>query len=1184
MKSRKQVLFALVLLTASSVWAQQFSGGSGTSNAPYQISSTVDLDRLATNVNNGTSYSGTYFVLTQDITYNTSTDAWNDATSTENNFTAIGTESQPFAGIFNGQNHTISGIRIYSNSYQGLFGNNSGTVRNVTIANTRITGNSYLGGIAGNNTGTIEYCRVMNDVMIHTAATSGIDYLGGIAGISASGTISHCVSSVQITEVSGVTSSAHYGGITGYGLGLSNNIAYGVNISANNLYYKAAIVGQMSVDNLTSLTNNYYINCSLIYTYNTPPTTTTSGIGRAWGTGYSWEDVTSGNGAVGVWAVTLADEYVTVTNPTTPTVSYNGTNYYKNGVTVTIGHVGRTARGYVFVEYRVTKDGTDPVETMAGTLSDSLYTFNMPNNHLTAATVYRVKWLGNGTEDSPYRILEREHLDTLAAHVNSGNDYNGKYFKLYTDIAYPHTSAWDDNNSTENNYTAIGYFYRPEEYRAFRGNLDGDTHTISGIRIYKDGVGGDDCNQGIFGCIEGGTIKNIILTDCRYTGYHTVGGIVAQMIGGKVSHCHVLSDVAIYAVDGDATDHGGVVGACSYNSGAIVEFCSSSARVTSSYTPNGNSFGGLVGNDGGNIRKNLVIGAIVDAVKYNNRNTYGAISGGVPSPGASTGTFDSNYYWGCTVGGVQNARNCGRGGVDIDGAKPCFRITCGENISTNAMTFTIPAHGNNVPETTYVFGTDQSEVWVYYNDVQHDANREAVLYVYRIDDNGDVYDTVDVTEGGSFHIWHSDISIALKGFNLVKTIEPNKWYAISSPMHDEVLNDPDEGISLYFENIANSTNLATGTYDLFRYDESNMTWENYKASPSINPNPTNDFTTLEVGRGYIYRIGGTSNATLRYRGVENSGDIYSIVHNSRPTRPYVPLDKNGGTKDANDDQLYGLNLIGNPYPHQVYYGTGINSTDLIMSFYYTLEPNGSWRIHLANENRPIGTYEAILVYASDPGLLTFTDNANAPSGKNSGSSLKFTVSDGTNEDVAYAVLGTANEKGMPKIAHMEAGLPSLSIRMGGNRYAMAAIEEETTELPLHFSGKTGKYTISVEAVENADYLHLIDLQTGNDIDLLSQSTYTFTQSGNNTSAQGDRFLVKFSNSQLPTFNSLFAYQSGDQTIITGTGALQVFDVMGRQLLSTEVDSSPFSLHRSQFPATGVYILRLDGQTQKIVIR
>ena len=916
-----------------------------------------------------------------------------------------------------------------------------------------------------------------------------------------------------------------------------------MNISANHLQYKAAIVGERSGDNLT---NNYYINCSLISTDPNNSFTITSDIGRAYLTGGNYhEDVTTNDGAVAVWAVTLADEYVTVTNPTTPTVSYNGTNYYKNGVTVTIGHDNRTARGYVFVEYRVTKDGTDPVETMAGTLSDGLYTFNMPNNHLTAAAVYRVEWLGNGTAESPYRILEREHLDTLAAHVNSGNAYYGKYFKLDADITYPHTSAWDNNNSTENNYVSIG-----TANHKFCGNFDGNYHTISGIRIYKDnlGVGGDFDNNGgrigIFGYINNATIEKIILTDCRYTGYNDVGGIVGQMQGGKVSHCHVLSDVVIYSLFSSASDHGGVVGTCNHQAGGIVEYCSSSAKVISRVVNNGGSnFGGLVGGGGGYVRNNLVIGATVDSA----RHWYGAISGSYEDQGY----YSNNYYRECTVAGLANARSRGTQGVNIDGTKPCFLITCGENISTNAMTFTIPAHGN-VPATTYVFSTDQSEVHVYYN-VLHDANREAVLTVSRIDDDGDVYRTDDVTEGGYFQMGYSDVSIALKGFN----IKPNKWYAISSPSHDD---------GETYESISSVSNLASGTYDMFRYNESTMTWENQKASDGI----AEGFSTLEAGRGYIYRFGGNDNVTLHYSGIDNAGAVQYEVTNTNS----VPND------------MRGFNLIGNPYPHQIYYGTAIPTTNLDDNYYYSLDPNGCWHIRSCNE--PIGIGEAVLVMADQTGThtVTFSDNANPPA-KNYCNSLKFTVSDGVDEDVAYAVIKPWSEEktGLPKIAHLDNELPSLSINMKNSNYAMAAIDAETSELPLHFSGKTGKYTISVEAMENAGYLHLIDLQTGNDIDLLSNPTYTFTQSGNNTSAQGDRFLVKFSqdNSQLSTLNSLFAYQSGDQTIITGTGALQVFDLMGRQIFSHEVNSQ-LSIPNSKFPGNGVYILRLGEKSQKIVIR
>ena len=1143
-------------LTATSAWAQTPPIGGISYNSDisaYEINTADKLKDLAVYVNGSGTYStggdsetnphncaGMVFKLSDDISISCTT-AWDNAASTEHNFNAIGNSTTSFAGTFDGQNHTISGIRIYkdgnssADSYQGLFGNNSGTIQNVVLANARITGYQYIGGIAGNNTGTIDSCKVLNDVNIHSVYLSDCQKHGGIAGAT-SGTISNCVSSVQITEVAGVTYSSNYGGITGYGQGLSNNFAYGVNIYAKNpTFYKAAIIGQSTVNDYT---NNYYIDCSLINI--STNATATAGIGRGGNNSTTDED----DGAKQVCKVTLADEYVHVATTATA-ITFNETNYYKIGSRFTLSHDDRTALGYVFNNYSVTKDRTNPVQNVTVNESAGVYSFEMPGNNVTVKAIYNIQLTGSGTQQDPYIILDTNHLNYLATQVNSGqndSNYSGIHFKLGADITYRHSTDWDDNNSTENNYVSIG-----TANHKFRGNFDGDYHTISGIRIYKDdlGNGGDFDNNGgkigVFGYINDATIEKIILTDCRYTGYNDVGGIVGQMQGGTVSKCHVLSDVVIYSLFNSASGHGGVVGTCNYGAEGIVEYCSSSAKVISSVVNNGGSdFGGLVGSGGGYVRNNLVIGATVDAAQQ----YYGAISGDYENQNY----YSNNYYRGCTVAGSANARNCGTRGGNIPGTQPCFLITCGENISTNAMTFTIPAHGN-VPATTYVFSTDQSSVRVYYNG-QHDANREAVLTVSRINDNGNVYDTDDITEGGSFQILYSDVSITLKGLNLLKTIEPNKWYAISSPLHDD---------GQTYESISNVNNLASGTYDMFRYNESTITWENRKAAEG--------FSTLEAGRGYIYRFSGNDNVTLHYSGIDNAGAVQYGVTNSSS----VP------------QGMRGFNLIGNPYPHQIYYGTAIPTTHLADNYYYSLDPNGCWHIRTSSE--PIGIGEAVLVMADQTHTVNFSDVTNPPA-KNYCNSLKFTVSDGVNEDVAYAVMETSFEEktGLPKIAHLDNELPSLSINMKNSNYAMAAIDAETSELPLHFSGKTGKYTISVEAVENADYLHLIDLQTGNDIDLLSNPTYTFTQSGNNTSAQGDRFLVKFSNSQLPTSNSLFAYQIGDQTIITGTGTLQVFDVMGRQLLSTEVDSSPFSLHRSQFPATGVYILRLDGQTQKIVIK
>ena len=118
---------------------------------------------------------------------------------------------------------------------------------------------------------------------------------------------------------------------------------------------------------------------------------------------------------------------------------------------------------------------------------------------------------------------------------------------------------------------------------------------------------------------------------------------------------------------------------------------------------------------------------------------------------------------------------------------------------------------------------------------------------------------------------------------------------------------------------------------------------------------------------------------------------------------------------------------------------------------------------------------------------------------------------------------------------------------------------------------------TIGTIESIGYLHLIDRVADKDIDLLRQPTYTFSHSSNQAIA--DRFLVRL---RPEGETGIFAYQNGNSIVVEGTGMLQVFDVMGRQLFTKDINSQ-FSIFNSQFP-TGVYILRLNGKIQKIVIR
>ena len=127
------------------------------------------------------------------------------------------------------------------------------------------------------------------------------------------------------------------------------------------------------------------------------------------------------------------------------------------------------------------------------------------------------------------------------------------------------------------------------------------------------------------------------------------------------------------------------------------------------------------------------------------------------------------------------------------------------------------------------------------------------------------------------------------------------------------------------------------------------------------------------------------------------------------------------------------------------------------------------------------------------------------------------------------------------------------------------------------ASRMGEYTISVEAEGIGGYLHLVDLLTGNDIDLTRENSYTFI--GAPSDREG-RFILRFSSESA---SGDFAYQSGSDIIVSGDGTLQVFDVLGRFVSSHEI-------HGVQaVPAmpSGVYIFRMVGDsvmTQKIVVR
>ena len=482
----------------------------------YEIASTDDLDRLAMLVNIAENdCSGITFKQTANIAYAPTT-AWN-TNSNENNFTAIGGYGKPFSGTYDGQGYTISGIRINKSTdkYQGLFGNISGTVKNVVLANTRITGYNYTGGIAGvNDGGNIEDCRVESNVSVNSDAETTRNYGGIVGECSHGGTISRCTFSGEITvdfTALNHSSSGKVGGIVGNltSATVSNCLVLGATIiSQQNV---GAIVG----DNSGTITANYYHDTKVRNSDNSSDGGAYINVG-AGNVIYSEDQ----DGARSVHALTLPAN-VTATGES---VDIDGVTHYASNTTVTLAYSNLPA-------------GKKPVYSVGGNAIEG-DTFVMPAADATVTVNLVPVWSGSGTSDAPYIITTTAELDELAAAGKSGETYSNTYFELGNDIAYSTTGLGD----TDENFITIGGYFDGSD-KNFSGIFDGKGFTISGIRLYKNpgNSGNVNKNQAVFGRAVGATIKNVTIDDARITGYRIVAGLVGNCNGTTVENCLVLN-------------------------------------------------------------------------------------------------------------------------------------------------------------------------------------------------------------------------------------------------------------------------------------------------------------------------------------------------------------------------------------------------------------------------------------------------------------------------------------------------------------------------------------------------------------------------------------------------------------------------------------------------------------------
>ncbi len=274
MKIRILLLLAAVFAVGN-VWALDKDG-----DGVYQIGTAQDLADFAVLVNGGERAANA--VLTSDV----------DLSGIED-WTSIGaTNGTPYAGVFDGQGHTITGFKkVATTTGAGLFGYVlSGTVKNLTLYGTLTSVGAEGGLIALTEYATIDNVHsyldidctlpdthhvggvigvareysVITNCTFHGTLTVGsgnTDCFGGVAGYTNSGRFVNCANYGTITCDN---PSCYCGGIFGYvNNGESKGIVncYGggsVTCTSGGEVYVGSLVGRLRNFDPSTIINNYW--------------------------------------------------------------------------------------------------------------------------------------------------------------------------------------------------------------------------------------------------------------------------------------------------------------------------------------------------------------------------------------------------------------------------------------------------------------------------------------------------------------------------------------------------------------------------------------------------------------------------------------------------------------------------------------------------------------------------------------------------------------------------------------------------------------------------------------------------------------------------------------------------------------------------------------------------------------
>ena len=635
----------------------------GGADTPFQIAGAAQLAELAQYVNAGdATFVSAHYVLTDDVNL-----------SAYGNWTPIGTEDQPFMGVFDGQSHVVTGLKIdrAGEGYQGLFGYVSGLdnehkaqLKNIVVQDAQIRARAEVGAVVGRYgqftqgfVEPLENCAMIGGTIQGTSGSmSQSGCVGGIVG-RAFGEIQRCYATGNII---GADNAREYGGIVGesyktvnacYSTGsLSGMGSYADDFGGIAGVARGAVTNCYATGNVIGTLNNAgtlgsIVGCAMDRVTNCYATGSVKGwraiggiAGQAYGDTYGHATIS------GCMALNTSVE----SNPFYPIGRVAGITGQESVLNDNYAWDGMRVNGQKIPEgQQSVENGTDltyddtnglsrQFETIFGGNSAWTYTENglptLKNVGGTQSSELPSWMLGSETT---FYITTAQQLKQLADEVNAGDSKSGKTYLLANDIdlsVYP-------------NWMPIGRFDLPDML-PFSGVFDGQGYSITGLKI-----SGNEDARGLFGYTFCSAIRNVVIRNPEIQGRDKVGALVGYqaysskgiencaVIGGKIQGSNRVGGLVGYMEESPIKNcystceaattlskAGGIVGAHEVGSG--LENCYATGNVSGAYS------GGIAG-QARNVERCVALGQSVSAQEDAHR-VVGENGGG---------TLSGNYAW-----------------------------------------------------------------------------------------------------------------------------------------------------------------------------------------------------------------------------------------------------------------------------------------------------------------------------------------------------------------------------------------------------------------------------------------------------------------------------------------------------------------------------------------------------------